>query len=73
MPDSSPQSHTHSGNFCAVSIWFSLPFNLPMSDLEKVGQEMGEDVAKAMDETELESGCRVRVEVREQQRARAAS
>lgn len=35
MPDSSPQSHTHLGNFCTVSIWFSLPFNLPMSDLEK--------------------------------------
>lgn len=41
MPDSSPQFHTHLGNFCTMSIWFSLPLNLPMSDLEKksVGQK----------------------------------
>lgn len=36
MPDSSPHSHTHLGNFCAMSIWFSLPLNLPASDPEKV-------------------------------------
>lgn len=36
MPDSSPHSHTHLGNFCAMSIWFSLPLNLPASDPEKM-------------------------------------
>lgn len=36
MPDSSPHSRTHLGNFCTMSIWFLLPLNLPVSDPEKV-------------------------------------
>lgn len=69
MPDSSPQFHTHLGNFCTMSIWFSLPLNLPMSDLEKKKKkergrsEMGGGVAKVMDKTESWClGCGVRAE-----------
>lgn len=35
MPDSSLHSLTHLDIFCTMSIWFLLPFNLPVPDWER--------------------------------------